>query len=75
MTEPRLLRLLEALPPGTTELYCHPAVSQTPFLARTMPRYRPAEELAALLSPAVRRLIERESIALVNYGELAAARP
>lgn len=75
MTEPRLLRLLAALPPGTTEFYCHPAVSQTPFLARTMPRYRPAEELAALLSPAVRRLVEREGIALVSYGELAVARP
>jgi len=73
MTEARVLRLLEALPPGTTELYCHPATAQTPALARTMPDYRPAEELAALLSPRVRRLIEGAGIALVSYGDLAAA--
>jgi hopanoid biosynthesis associated protein HpnK len=73
MTEARVLRLLEALPAGTTELYCHPAVAQTPALARTMPDYRPAEELAALLSPRVRRAIESAGIALVSYGDLAAA--
>jgi chitin disaccharide deacetylase len=75
MTEARILRLLEALPAGTSELYCHPAVAQTPALARTMPDYRPAEELAALLSPEVRRVIQESGIALVSYGDLAAARP
>lgn len=73
MTEDRVLRLLEALPDGTTELYCHPAIAQTPALARAMPDYRPAEELAALLSPRVRRLIEGARIDLVSYGDLAAA--
>jgi hypothetical protein len=48
-------------------------MAQTPALARTMPDYRPAEELAALLSPRVRRLIESAGIALVSYGDLAAA--
>ena len=73
MTEPRILRLLAALPPGTSELYCHPATTQTPALARTMPAYRPAEELAALLSPAVRRLVDGSGIELVSYRDLAAA--
>ncbi|HET7594012.1 MAG TPA: ChbG/HpnK family deacetylase, partial [Stellaceae bacterium] len=72
MTEPRVLRLIAALPAGTSELYCHPAVTQTPALARTMPNYRPAEELAALLSPAVRGLVEKSGIALVSYADLAA---
>ena len=75
MTEARVLRLLAALPEGTTELYSHPAVAQTPALARTMPTYRPAEELAALVSPAVRRLIETAGIRLVSYGDLAPASP
>lgn len=74
MTEARVLRLLAALPPGTTELYCHPTVTQTPALARTMPDYRPAEELAALVSPAVRRLIESEGLELISYGDIAAVR-
>ena len=72
MTEPRVLRLLAALPEGASELYCHPAVEQTAALARTMPAYRPAEELAALLSPAVRGLVDRSGIELVSYADLAA---
>jgi chitin disaccharide deacetylase len=71
MTEARVLRLIEGLPSGTTELYCHPATAQTPSLARTMPDYLPAEELAALVSPAVRRLVERSGIELVSYGDLS----
>ncbi len=70
MTEARVLRLLAALPAGTTELYCHPATAQTPALARTMPDYRPVEELAALTSSAVRHAIERAGIGLVSYGDL-----
>ncbi len=73
MTEPRVLRLLAALPAGTSELYCHPAMTQTPALARAMPAYRPVEELAALLSPAVRRLVDSGGIELVSYADLAAA--
>lgn len=72
MTEPRVLRLLAALPAGASELYCHPAVTQTPALARTMPTYRPAEELAALLSPAVRGLVDERRIELVSYADLVA---
>jgi hopanoid biosynthesis associated protein HpnK len=73
MTEPRMLRLIAGLPAGTSELYCHPAVTQTPALARTMPTYRPAEELAALLSPAVRRLVDSSGVELVSYADLVAA--
>jgi hopanoid biosynthesis associated protein HpnK len=73
MTEERVLRLVAVLPPGTSELYCHPAVAQTPALARTMPRYRPVEELAALLSARVRALVEQHAIELVSYADLAAA--
>jgi chitin disaccharide deacetylase len=73
MTEERVLRLVAVLPPGTSELYCHPAVAQTPRLLRTMPRYRPVEELAALVSARVRALIEQNSIELVSYADLAAA--
>ncbi len=70
MTEERMLRLVAALPAGTTELYCHPAVAQTPALRRTMPRYRPVEELGALLSPRLRALIEERGIELVSYADL-----
>jgi hypothetical protein len=38
-----------------------------------MPGYRHPEELAALLSPAVRRQIVERGIRLVSYGDLSAA--
>jgi chitin disaccharide deacetylase len=70
MTEERVLRFIDGLPPGVSELYLHPAASRTEPLVRAMPRYRQTEELAALLSPAVRRRIESSGIALIGYGAL-----
>src|SRR5229473_2278277 len=73
MVEARLLGLLPHLPPGVSEIYCHPATRQTPALAAAMPGYRNTEELAALLSPDVRRRIAELGISLVGFGELATA--
>lgn len=55
MTEATVLGILADLPPGDTELYFHPATGRDPLLDRLMPGYRHEAELAALLSPAVRR--------------------
>jgi len=74
MVEERLLGLLPHLPPGVSEIYCHPATRQTPALAAAMPGYRPTEELAALLSPQVRQRIAELGIGLIAYGDLSAAR-
>ncbi len=68
--EPYLLHLLSTLPPGDSELYCHPAEAQTQAMRRVMPGYRQADELAALTSPAVRALIERHGIELATYADL-----
>jgi hypothetical protein len=70
MVEERLLGLLPHLPPGASEIYCHPADKTTPALAAGMPGYRHAEELAALLSPTVKRRIAELGIALIGYGDL-----
>ena len=72
MTEDRLLGLLPHLPGGVSEIYFHPATEMTPPLWTAMPGYRPAEELAALVSPGVRRRIEELGIRLTSYGDLAA---
>ena len=74
MIEQRILRLLPHLPPGNSELYCHPASRTSRELAAAMPGYRHQDELAALLSPAVRRRIADLGIRLIGYGELSAAR-
>ncbi len=71
MTETRVLSLLEHLPDGVSELYCHPATASAPALAAEMPGYRHADEFAALVSPAVRARVEALGIRLVGYRDLA----
>jgi hopanoid biosynthesis associated protein HpnK len=72
MDEKKMLAILARLPPGTTEIYLHPAV-QSAFL-KSMPRYRHADELAALLSPRVRTAIEAGGFGHGGYTDLARAR-
>ncbi len=59
MTLPRVLGLLGRLPPGSTEIYFHPACRPDPALEALMPGYEHEAELAALLDPAVRRAAGR----------------
>jgi len=67
LTEDRLLALLPHLPDGVSEIYCHPAVGAASSFA---PGYRHAAELAALLSPRVRRRIEELGLRLARYADL-----
>jgi len=60
MVEERILRLLPHLPDGISEIYFHPAVERSPH----------REELAALLSPRVRRCIAESGIRLISYDKL-----
>jgi hopanoid biosynthesis associated protein HpnK len=73
MTETRVLSLLPHIPEGTSEIYFHPATARTGALARTMPDYHHAEELAGLLSTAVRRGVVESGISLIAYRDLSAA--
>lgn len=63
MVEERLLALLPHLPDGLSEIYAHPATA-----SGAVPGYRHAEELAALVSPAVRRRVEELGIELTSFG-------
>ena len=73
MDEARLLGLLPHLPDGISEVYSHPAVARTAELQRAMPGYRNPAELAALLSPDVRRRIDELGIRLIAYDDLTRA--
>ena len=76
VTEARVAALIPHLPDGVSEIYFHPATALTPKLARTMPTYRHADELAALLSPTVKRLVASHGIERTSFTDLvAAARP
>jgi hopanoid biosynthesis associated protein HpnK len=70
VTEPYLLGVLAALPPGITEIYCHAA--RVDVEAR---RWRPADyesdaEVAALTSPRVRAGLAAHNIERITYRDL-----
>ena len=61
MTEARLQGLVARLPEGITEIYTHPATS--PDFLGAAPCYRYEGELAALVSPRLRRQIAAAGLA------------
>jgi len=66
-----LVELLGALPPGTTELMCHPGrCGEALRQARTRLKESREHELEALLAPEVRQALIRNGIKLVSYKEL-----
>jgi chitin disaccharide deacetylase len=71
MVEERLLRLVPHLPGGVSEIYLHPAAVRAPALVAAMPGYRQQEELAALLSSALRSRIAELGIRLASYSDFA----
>lgn len=66
-----LVELLGAMPPGSTELMCHPGrCGEALRHARTRLKESREQELAALVAPEVREAVERNGIELVNYRRL-----
>lgn len=70
MDEQALLDVLEHLPSGLSELYLHPATHGE--LTATMVDYRHADELAALLSPRVRRVVAERCQLCHGFSDPAA---
>jgi len=71
MTEPYILGVIAALPPGITEIYCH--ASQVDTEAR---RWRPQDyeceaELSALTSGRVRATLDAQGVTRMSYRDLA----
>ena len=69
MDERAILAVVQQLPEGLSELYLHPAVRGE--LTPAMARYRHADELAALLSPRVRRAIAERCQLCHGFGDPA----
>lgn len=57
MDAARVRTILENLPPGSSEIYFHPAAGRDALLDRLMPGYRHEAELDALTTPETRRLL------------------
>jgi predicted glycoside hydrolase/deacetylase ChbG (UPF0249 family) len=65
----RLVRLIEQLPAGATEICCHPAASVAPGHAYGLERLR---ELESLCDPAVRAAVARARVRLCTFGQALA---
>lgn len=79
LDEGRLLHILARLPPGVTEIYCHPATDHEgaaagDAIAPSMAAYRHADELAALTSPRVRAAVAAAGALRGGYRDMLAAR-
>jgi chitin disaccharide deacetylase len=68
MTEDRVLALIERLPDGVSEIYCHPAT--TDAIPGAVPGYQYAAEFAALISPRVKAAIGAHGIELTSFSAL-----
>ena len=69
MTESRLAGLLAHLPDGLTEIYFHPATTNS--FSGAAPGYRYVDELAALVAPGIVLAARGDEIRLVGYSDLA----
>ncbi len=67
MTREKLLAIVERLPPGLTEIYTHPATAGG--FPGAAPGYRYAEELAALVDPAVKAAVARSGALRGGYSD------
>lgn len=70
MDEAQMLSVIDTLAPGVTEIYLHPAMVSGTQIAPPMAGYRHADELAALLSPRVRALLEQRGIPRGGFSDL-----
>lgn len=71
LNERRLAGLLDALPDGLTEIYCHPATSDD-FDGAT-PKSRHRGEFDALTSPRIRRLLQRKQVRTGGFSDFRPA--
>jgi predicted glycoside hydrolase/deacetylase ChbG (UPF0249 family) len=66
-----LLKLIRALPEGTTEFMCHPGHFRDELMiARTRLKESRERELEALVDPAVRRALAESSVELRSFPNL-----
>lgn len=72
-TVENLLTILAGLPPGTSELMCHPGHPDAALSAGSSYAAEREREITALCDPRVRRFLAERGIELVTFGSLQAA--
>jgi chitin disaccharide deacetylase len=72
MTGARLRALIEQLPPGISEIYCHPATED--IYEGSAPGYAYRAELEGLIDPEVKAAAMQQHIHLARFADLASGR-
>lgn len=65
-----LVRIVEGLPPGTSELMCHPAVVDEELRSTSGYAEPRTRELDALTQTSVRQALQRSGVRLIHFGQL-----
>lgn len=74
MTPQRVLALLGELRPGVTEIFFHAATRHWPGMTAALQTYRLEDELAALTSPDVARVLRGADTETIAFGDLIPTR-
>ena len=69
MDETHLTAILKSLSPGVNEIMCHPGLADAETRARYDWGYRWDDEHSALVSSAIRLIVEERGIRLAGFGE------
>ena len=69
-TLPALIRALDEIAPGTSELMCHPAVVDEELRATSSYAEPRGRELEALISREARQSVQASGIRLIHFGQL-----
>jgi predicted glycoside hydrolase/deacetylase ChbG (UPF0249 family) len=70
-TRERLLALLAGLPPGTTELMCHPGRGDAELLAASGYNRQREVELDVLTDPGVLKELSERGVELISFAQMA----
>jgi hopanoid biosynthesis associated protein HpnK len=70
MTSDRVLKMIECLPDGDSEIYFHPATRKCPETIATMPDYLHEQEFETLVNPAVAKALARVGAKTISYIDL-----
>lgn len=66
-------RIIQCLPDGVTEIYCHPATRRCQEIDETMADYEHEEELKALISPDIKAALASRGVQRLAFSELPAS--
>jgi len=65
-----VIRFIQSLPSGVSEIYFHPASHRVPELGQTMPNYQCKEEFATLTSSSLGQVLRDSDIQRIVFSDL-----